>query len=991
MLIMLASATGYAQPIKRISATGYSVAQGLLHGHVVDIAEQENGMIWVSTGVGLQRFNGTGFETFDASTDLPSVTNVRFLALHDGKLIMTSAGFISVYNEFTGKFRLIYKFHEEAKKLNASPSQPTQILMPVGQDGSLIWFWNIYKQEFFAIDKNTYTISERIPVAEENIPMLYPYARFCLSQHKIFSYAQWGIGAFDLVSKSFRKVFVNDECYQYQFSIYDQRLLLVIKDDNLCGVDIASGEVAWRMAMPIGCRNIMNISFEQVQDSSYVVSINNNVYMINAATGKLLYKIVNKEGGTFSDPGYISRCMADKFRNLWIVTIAEGLKKINLRNVSIKYYGTGSSSMNFNRCIYADKSDNVVITGTLMEGIFVYDTSANFIRHFSLKPGEQTSNIIKTGPSKYIVFTSNSGYVLDPHRRSLSSFVTILPAAKRHGSFMMYQTAVKQLTDSSYVLYSYPNFLKLAITRNKKIITDSIPVGYYFSSALLDHQGRIWLANAGQYVIYADMKDNAPKFFSLGENIEPNCLFEDKDSFVWLGTQKGLFKINSNGNIIHRYMQSDGLADACIYSIVNDREGNLWFSTNIGISCLYTNGNIRNLYEWDGLQAGEFNMNSSFKAQDGELFFGGIKGVNSFHPSEIPSVNDAHDVLLTNITVMGNQLATDSAYEYLHKIELPYNKNSVRFEFTSLGWYNPEVYNYWYKIEGIDRDWISSGHTGAARYTLEPGTYTFLYTSAASLRYGEEKIKRITIVVHAPFWLSWWFRLLTAIVIIACVAGSIYWYNQQRYNKQLRKLKLQEEISAERQRISRDLHDHLGIYATILRANAEKLQEPDLPERVRNNAAKISETAYQILDSLNDTIWMLNNEQITATDLFDRLKIFTRIVLSSFSGIAIKFHEKITDDIVISPEEALNLKRILQEGLQNIVKHAKASEINITMESGDRLCLTIQDNGVGFQESKIKHGNGIFNMQHRAAMMGYELSINSIENGTTITIKSKSK
>ena len=127
--------------------------------------------------------------------------------------------------------------------------------------------------------------------------------------------------------------------------------------------------------------------------------------------------------------------------------------------------------------------------------------------------------------------------------------------------------------------------------------------------------------------------------FTFPEKVKIQCFFEDSEKNMWVGTEKGLYKLNAeNGTVISIYQKKDGLVNDCIYSIVNDNNGNVWCGTNKGISGIYRSGKIINIHSSDGLQGDEFNTNSYSKAADGELFFGGINGVNSFYPDSIQKI-----------------------------------------------------------------------------------------------------------------------------------------------------------------------------------------------------------------------------------------------------------------------------------------------------------------------------------------------------------------
>lgn len=217
-------------------------------------------------------------------------------------------------------------------------------------------------------------------------------------------------------------------------------------------------------------------------------------------------------------------------------------------------------------------------------------------------------------------------------------------------------------------------------------------------------------------------------------------------------------------------------------------------------------------------------------------------------------------------------------------------------------------------------------------------------------------------------------------------------------NQQIKLLKMQAEekqsaaravYSAEekeRKRISRDLHDNIGAYATVLLANAEKLKNQATGNGIQQTAENVSENAQSIMGSIQETIWVLNNDVITITDFSDRVKVFSKKMLKYAPGIQITFNEQLNTNDVLSPAEALHLFRIMQEAMQNTIKHAKPENITVSIKSGEALFISIKDDGIGFKNN-VAGGNGLVNMQHRAKEAGYQWNIFSMESGTEITLQ----
>ena len=192
----------------------------------------------------------------------------------------------------------------------------------------------------------------------------------------------------------------------------------------------------------------------------------------------------------------------------------------------------------------------------------------------------------------------------------------------------------------------------------------------------------------------------------------------------------------------------------------------------------------------------------------------------------------------------------------------------------------------------------------------------------------------------------------------------------------------------ERKRIAADLHDNIGAYASAIRADVDKITD----NGIANNGAalqNLQQHSQEIINSLRDTIWVLNKENITITGISDRIKNYINKLQPSYNNVSISLQEKIETDIRISSKTALNIFRIVQEAVHNALKHSNARQITVAIESREMLFIKISDDGNGINpDEKKMQGNGLINMKFRAAESGLHLNIDSkAGSGTTINLK----
>jgi signal transduction histidine kinase len=234
--------------------------------------------------------------------------------------------------------------------------------------------------------------------------------------------------------------------------------------------------------------------------------------------------------------------------------------------------------------------------------------------------------------------------------------------------------------------------------------------------------------------------------------------------------------------------------------------------------------------------------------------------------------------------------------------------------------------------------------------------------------------------------------------LFGLLVAAIIWLAFKNYNrKQTIKMQLaleeekrnaaqsiMEAEEQERRRIAADLHDNIGAYASAIRADVEKITQNGNSKN-DTELQNLQQHSQEIISSLRDTIWVLNKEYITITGISDRIKNYSNKLQPSYPGVIINLQETIQNDIRMSSKQALNIFRIVQEAIHNALKHSKATNIDIVIESREELTVSISDNGTGLGANS-KAGNGLANMKSRAAESGMNLKINTAEQSGTAVV-----
>lgn len=229
------------------------------------------------------------------------------------------------------------------------------------------------------------------------------------------------------------------------------------------------------------------------------------------------------------------------------------------------------------------------------------------------------------------------------------------------------------------------------------------------------------------------------------------------------------------------------------------------------------------------------------------------------------------------------------------------------------------------------------------------------------------------------------------ILFILGLAAVVFIYQKKSAKKEanfkLESLKnIYEAEEKERIRIAKDLHDNMGAYATSILAQIDviELSENSLKSE---KVTELRNDAENIMSTLRETIWILKNKNISTKQFFDLVRMYADKHLVKNLNLKVRYEENIVTEKILSPAISLNLYRIVQESIQNIIKHSNANEIIFKVTSYNLLQIEILDNGKGFDMAILSRKSGLDNIIHRANEIRFNIHINSqINNGTQINI-----
>ncbi len=339
---------------------------------------------------------------------------------------------------------------------------------------------------------------------------------------------------------------------------------------------------------------------------------------------------------------------------------------------------------------------------------------------------------------------------------------------------------------------------------------------------------------------------------------------EDDSENLWVGTAKGLNKIELSNNRITRYLEQAGLPNDFIYGVLSDSNGDVWVSTNRGISRLNTETEkFTGFTEADGLQNNEFNGKAAYKDDAGNLYFGGMNGFNIFHPDSIPVNKHVGNTVIEDVELFGTPIEKNIIYT--DTLSFNHDENVITFNFSSLNYLLPEKNRYQFKMLGFDKNWRPITRERTTTYTnLNPGTYTFMVKGSNNdLVWGAPD--SLTLIIRAPWYATIYFRILAVIALLLLISSIYWWRYSEKKAENIRLQRMVEGRTADLKKSNENLSTAMNL-AKEQKENISFLME-ELNHRVKNNLQLIASLLDIQKEGISDEL-AKNNLQAAQNRLF---------------------------------------------------------------------------------------------------------------------------
>lgn len=576
------------------------------------------------------------------------------------------------------------------------------------------------------------------------------------------------------------------------------------------------------------------------RDNNQIVDCNINIGVFDLSSSKIHSILEDNEG------------------NLWFGIFQKGLVFVPAMQNKFNYYGYKSYNKNSigSNCvmsIWQDKKGTIWV-GTDNDGLYAINDEGNRLAHFKEKDNNGSAPLTimclledsqqqlwagsyfdglaiidkTTGKSKYIKELSEK-----ENKGRNERVFCLLEDKDKHIWVGTYGSGIYKMSLSQHVLAQY----KSENADNDDWSSDRL-CNDWVNCITQDDEGLLWIGTCNGL---SCLEPETETFLNILSRDNPltkafiHTLLQDRNGFIWIGTSEGLYRFDKREKTYILYNIEHGLPSNVICSITEDNNGNLWISTHQGISKFITKTKtFVNYYASDGLQGNEFTRGAYFQDQRGKIYFGGTSGITSFFPHEITTQKrrlkvEITDFMLANHSIRkgdkaGGQVITDTLVMDATRFTVPYNHNSFSLDFSTMEFSTPEKIIYQYRLEGLDNDWISTNPgTNRVTYTsLPPGKYTFLVRAKENENLSN--IRKATIVITPPWYQTGWAMLLWTLILCGIIFSVVmYLLSRIRHKQELVERMHKEEINEAKLQFFINISHEIRTPMTLIISPLEKL------------------------------------------------------------------------------------------------------------------------------------------------------------------------
>lgn len=973
-------------PILAIYASGidnsyrfrhFSVEDGLSQSTVRAIAQDCQGNLWFGTQNGLNRYDGYEFKTFFAgtsdSTKIADSSINSLLADEDGKLWIGTSSGLSLFDFGLNRF---FNYYIQGQRNNIySITEDGDNLMLTSDNGLIIF------------DKKTLSFKSDKKFSGQHLRSL------CKIDNGLLIGTDNGLFLYDNISTSIVEEFKN----------YGISSIVPVSDESgfwigTHGHGLFKTDKRLKIVEHFsknGKRHIMSDYIRVLKPDSY------GRLWVGTYDGLSVYENIT---GTFSEYRHdekqyslshnsIWSIFIDSQNGVWIGTYFGGVNYYNSYSDRFSMIPLQHSGLDeiygFVSCIKTDIRNGAVWAGTNDDGLLRYNPKTAEITQFGsayLKSsdGKLTSDNIKCvsedGENGLYVGTHLGGiFHLDIPSKRVEIYNINEQYPINNGCYSILDEGDGKLwAGSNFGLYSFDKkskkFSMHDLTRLEPRLESLL-----ISHLLKDSSGAVWIGtNSGLFM--TDAYRTSVYSFDNGRGNPAtdtyiNYIMESSARDIWVGTNKGLFKYIPAGRSFRRYCTDDGLPNDDVLGIIEDNNHLLWMSTGSGICCFNQEKENFKVYS-NGYTNNEFTVKSCDKGLDGYFYFGGLKGITIFKPSEVSDNPYSPLPFISDISVFYNQIKPSRAFKTerdnaggLKSMTVSSKDKIFSIEFSVSNPLSGGKNTFYYMLEGFDKQWFETTNRHVSYSNLSPGQYVFKLKSSNN----EGKFCDGYISIPVTIKPMWWQTIFAKIAfflfaVIAIILIIRFITNKMSISMQLdmeRKEKERiEALGQERVNFFINLSHSLRTPLTLILSPLNEIEEHgNFDEFIRKRLGFIKRSGMRLMHTVNQMLGYRKAEQgLSKLQVRNEdLDVIASECFALFEDEAMRREMDYIFDSGLGGALYPIDKNVIDVILMNLISNAfkftpDAGLVKLSLRrNGEFIKITVHDTGTGISEDMLPH------------------------------------
>ncbi|WP_207436353.1 hybrid sensor histidine kinase/response regulator transcription factor [Sabulibacter ruber] len=967
-------------------------AKNLSSGSVTSVAQDQDGFIWIGTKNGLSRYDGNSFRLYNHSNGKLGADDVSSVFVDSrGRVWAGTIEGLQLLNKRTDRFT---SFRHQERNLNSISSD--EITTVFEDSDKQIWVGTERGlNRFLEKDSSFVRYQTSAGLSHNSIKAIHE------DPAKNLWVGTFGGGLNKLERKSGRFVksspkTANGNSLSADFinvisSLSGTELLLGTSGDGLLVYNTRSGSLYpfFRQDTRWSAISIVRSIFKEKDGTIWVGTDGSGLLKISDSHNGLpkveqFSKSTSVQNSLSSNAIY--SVFADRQGNVWVGTAWNGINVLKREDDAVQFFYSDFKGLNPTPVLSIYKEQGKLWLGTDGNGLNIFNQQSAQV---TLLPknkmgGDYVQLIRKRKAGGYFIGTFSDGLILANEKadsfqrlRHQVSDPTSLPyndvrdiVEEENGNFWVATWG----GGLSYFDKATGTFNTYRKEPNNSFSLSSDNV----TTLAEDGKGNLWVGTYGGGLNFFDI--STKRFFPVKSQQEDRVplramnivsMLKDSRGYLWIGTWgQGLNRFDPKNQKMVRFHKLDGISEKTVTALVEDEAGNIWLSTKNGIlKYEYRTGAFQRI----GSLKGSYHINSVFKAE-GRLYFGGNEGVVSFDPRKMSGAQEEPNVKFTGLKLFNKDVQVGDKDQILDKnildedyIELKHNHSLITFEFTALD-FPFANYEYAIQLENFDQDWREIGSQREATFTnLAPGSYTFKVKARVPGASWGEKYAQIQVLVHKPFWKTWWAFLFYFVVF------SVLLYLFYRYTIHLEKLKNNlhlEKINREKEQelnnlklqFFTDVSHEIRTPVTLIMGSINRITEAGENGKPQEAVQELKKNSSHLLQLVNE---LLDFRKIDAAGI--KLKAsesdfvtFVQEIYLSFSTLAQNRH---IDYQFHSSQEQIDLwfdKEQMEKVVYNLLSNAfKFTDAGGTIkvevvQNEHNVILTVEDTGKGISETKFR-------------------------------------